>query len=295
MEKDEKDAEWKPTVKKKKVEECIVHCSSNPGKLIQVKNEQWEEIVAAAELLRWNPVIELAEVNKGIIPSVHYHKNCLSVFKLRSKRVIPDEEKSRDVDMDEIPVEKSSKRVPSAEICLPSTCIFCRSTYKYVNHEKEKSHVIISKEAEETIISAQSFRKDENIQHILNNYDIIAAKGHIHHACYKRFVCVVYNGENLTSKTDSEFVKHLRRINERKEIHGMESLYKVFIDLSSSTDYADKDSQTYKNMKRTVKRIIDTEFPNDFYVHEMENGRLLAIPKNLSAVELVPWISSSLS
>ena len=74
-------------------------------------------------------------------------------------------------------------------------------------------------------------------------------------------------------------------------MHEMESLYKVFIDLSSSpTDYLDKSSQSYKNMKKRVRRIIDTDFPNDFRVHEMENGRLLVIPKNLSAVELAERI-----
>ena len=56
----DENTDWKPTPKKKKVEDCVIHCSNNPGKLITVKSDKkWTEILEAAKILGDEKVIEI--------------------------------------------------------------------------------------------------------------------------------------------------------------------------------------------------------------------------------------------
>ena len=63
----------------------------------------------------------------------------------------------------------------------------------------------------------------------------------------------------------------------------MEKLYKIFENFSPY-DYSDVNEQ--KNMKRKVRRIIETKFADSLCIHQMENLRLLVIPRSITVAEL---------
>lgn len=131
--------EWEPECKLKKTENnCIVHCSDKPGKLIPVKTlKQWNELVDAAKKLENTDVLEIQDKTPpGAIPeNISYHKNCRNSFLLRSSR---KQSKSNQQSSDETskPLSKSPKRkratrVASSKVLLSKECIFCRKMFIY--------------------------------------------------------------------------------------------------------------------------------------------------------------------
>ena len=75
-----------------------------------------------------------------------------------------------------------------------------------------------------------------------------------------------------------KFMEYIRTdIFERKEAVTMANL--------SQQNYVVGDAR-YNDMKKKVKSLIEKEFKDNFDIYQMENGRLLLIPKNLSAFEL---------
>ena len=128
------------------------------------------------------------------------------------------------------------------------------------------------------------------MQHILNNNDIVAAEAHYHDSCYKTSTKVLADVEGkLDAKVklieESQFVGHMRKVIERKEIVLMERLYEIFCDLSPHNYNIDVEGDRH-NMKRKVKRMLEKEFADTLHVHQMENLRLLVIPKHISVAEL---------
>ena len=56
--------DWEPSQHKRKKKEddfCIIHCSSDTGKLIEVSKAQWDTLLAAAKINHHCAILEKAE------------------------------------------------------------------------------------------------------------------------------------------------------------------------------------------------------------------------------------------
>ena len=282
------EEEWQPEEKKQKKDNCIIHCSENGGKIVDVKCKlQWEEICNVAKTVGQEFLLDIESQSlvNGVPTNVHYHKNCRSVLMQRYKRSKKSSSRPEDSASDNSN-SKLSRNVNS-KVLLPKTCMFCGLLYinkkKKSRGEKELAHKIAGEHAREAIKNAQVVKKKEHVQHLLNNYDLVAAEAHFHYGCYNNFTKITSTGASSTEDTTAEdkFIEYVRHVVSRKQVVSMEELYQEFCSILS-IDY----SVSQKSTKKKVKRILKNNFSEDLHIHQMKNLRLLIVPKKLSLLEL---------
>ena len=136
---------------------------------------QWKSLLDAARVNGHEGVLNIAKTNPdNQVPLLKYHKNCRRVFKLQSKRCV-----EKQAQQESNGEQSSSKtRIFSENPLLPVTCFFCKKLYKYKKGAKKNVHKCVTKIAAETIKTAQITKQDENVKHILNNYNLLGGEAH---------------------------------------------------------------------------------------------------------------------
>ena len=129
-------------------------------------------------------------------------------------------------------------------------------------------HKCVTKIAAETFKTAQITKQDENVKHILSNYDLLAGEAHYHYSCYKLFTKHVptakeRNEEEINVRDNEadvleKFMEYIRTdIFERKEAVTMAKVYEIYSNLLQQ-NYVVGDSR-YNYMKKKVKSLIEKE------------------------------------
>ena len=145
---------------------CIIHCSSDSRKLINLTQEdQWNSLIERARISQHEVLLELEERKEPFPKDIYYHKNCRIAFILKAKRTNKLTEK---VEMyndksDGNKGDRRSKRKSGLhEILMPKTCIFCQKLHKKVRYSKEYTIGCQEKNAVISIQAAQEKKQWEN-------------------------------------------------------------------------------------------------------------------------------------
>ncbi len=204
--------------------ECLIHCPDDDSNLVAHTNiYSWNTLLRAAKIRGYSPILDLAkDLPEGSIPSVLYHRKCLSIFivKMLLDSILAKEssaERSLTEDL-----RKSTRQGPPASRVYEAKCIFCDKCSKYLKGQRTKESLTKCRElrADDTIRRA-AVRKGDNRMLAIVSHELVAAEGHYHRSCYR-----VYTKDPNTDIDKGEI--NLDQAECHYEAAERMALYKVF-------------------------------------------------------------------
>ena len=293
---------------------CIFECEDTDLELNSPQDRaSWERLQKAAEIRKHATILRIAATARDDeIPQVLYHRGCRNQFV--KKRDLDAIEKAASAENPDKQGRKElNRRKSSAGLTSSSSrvyepvCIFCMKSTKYLTNSKTRELLVqcVDLRSDQTVRKAAVDQSDPRMMAITSR-DLVAAEGHYHRSCYRRYT------KQTSSKTNSEtsgdpvafrpdpdeeyaktevhcysglfrFIRDV--IFEKPQVIRMTELCKYLLDLfvESGVGLGEVKASTKKHIHRKIKG----EFGESIHVIPDEQGKLLVYPDNLSMSQLV--------
>ena len=290
---------------------CIFECEDTDPELNSPQDRaSWERLLKAAEIRRHDGILMIAATTKeDEIPQVLYHRQCRNQFvKKRDLDAIQKVASAEKPKRRELNRRKSSAELSSSSSRVyDPVCIFCLKSSKYLTNSKTREPLVqcVELRSDQTVRQAAVEKNDSRIIAIASR-DLVAAEGHYHRSCYRRYTKKTSSKTNSETSDDSmafytdpdeeyamteeqcynglfRFIRDV--IFEEPQVIKMTELCKHLLDLfvESGVGLNEVKASTKKHIHRKIKG----EFGESIHVIPDERGKLLVYPDNLSTSQLV--------
>ena len=292
----------RPRVEKAKCAICEEECYVD--ELVKLKDiASWQRLYEIAKIRHIEPILRIADANPPSAPDIRYHKKCRDrLTHVKNLRKIQGDLGNLSSEPSSVQRRSSRQSTDAADKSrvYPEVCIFCEKKTKYIQGSRTREPLIQSSElrADETVRDAAIRRCDERII-ALTSRDIVAAEGHYHATCYRRYTVNSKRDQSTAPKTASQsaagddgyanavgvaleklypYVRCNILFNPR-----LVSLVEITAKLESF--FIEQDVEIRASTKKNLRRNLEAEFGDTLHFFETDH-RVFLRPHNLKTDDI---------